>query len=200
MDMHKMDALVQAGSQHATQGDILLELVHQTNEQAAHADECHTLYIHHTFSQIRQSSQLFKQSNLLRHFFTLTNKSSQNSDQGCALYTSRKAISQRKIPLSGMLRRVALVRIEVSEGRSASIIRVTRIGESGTALAVTNNRSTLRRKTAAPCSPILVTLMLEALLSSVTSVLTRTTWRNIPEDGILQSQRRANLKSYTVSE
>jgi hypothetical protein len=45
---------------------------------------------------------------------------------------------------SGMLRRVALERIDVSEELSASIIRVTRIGELGTMLAVTSNRSTLR--------------------------------------------------------
>jgi hypothetical protein len=38
-----------------------------------------------------------------------------------------------------MLRRVALVRTDVSEERSASIIRVTRIGELGTTLAVTSN-------------------------------------------------------------
>jgi hypothetical protein len=36
-----------------------------------------------------------------------------------------------------MLRRVALVRTNVSEELSASIIRVTRIGELGTTLAVT---------------------------------------------------------------
>jgi hypothetical protein len=49
----------------------------------------------------------------------------------------------------GMLHRVALVRTDVSEELSASIIRVTRIGELGT-LAVTVK---------VPGSPILVTLM-----------------------------------------
>jgi hypothetical protein len=48
---------------------------------------------------------------------------------------------------SGMLRRVALVRTDVSEKPSASFIRVTRIGELGTTLARTSNRRTLRRNT-----------------------------------------------------
>jgi hypothetical protein len=48
---------------------------------------------------------------------------------------------------SGMLRRVALVRTDVSEELSASFIRVTRIGELGTTLAVTSNRRMLRRNT-----------------------------------------------------
>jgi hypothetical protein len=44
---------------------------------------------------------------------------------------------------SWMLRRVALVRTDVSEEPSASFIRVIRIGELGTTLAVTSNRRTL---------------------------------------------------------
>jgi hypothetical protein len=36
-------------------------------------------------------------------------------------------------------------------------------------------------------SPILVTMMMPAIRSSETSVLTRTKWRNIPVDGILQN-------------
>jgi hypothetical protein len=48
---------------------------------------------------------------------------------------------------SGLLRRVALVRTDVSEELNASFIRVTRIGELGTTLAVTGNRRTLRKNT-----------------------------------------------------
>jgi hypothetical protein len=84
-----------------------------------------------------------------------------------------------------MLRRVALVRAEVSEELRASTIRVTRIGELGRMLAVTIRGT-----------PILVTLMMEALSSTETTVLTRATRRYISEDAILHSHRREYLKSY----
>jgi hypothetical protein len=48
------------------------------------------------------------------------------------------------MPSSGLLGRVALVKTEVSEERSASMIRGTTISELGTTLAVTSNRCTLR--------------------------------------------------------
>jgi hypothetical protein len=46
-----------------------------------------------------------------------------------------------------------------------------------------------------PSSPILVILMMEAIHSSETSVLTRATRRKVPEDGIPHSHRRENVKS-----
>jgi hypothetical protein len=74
-----------------------------------------------------------------------------------------------------MLLRVAHVKTDVSEERRASFIRMTKIGELGTMLGVTSNRRTLRRNTKS-----------------------RATRHNIPEDAILHSHRRENLKSYTI--
>jgi hypothetical protein len=51
-----------------------------------------------------------------------------------------------------------------------------------------------------PSSPILATLMMEALRFSETSVLTRAPQRKIPEYGILLSHRREYLKSCNIYE
>jgi hypothetical protein len=79
-----------------------------------------------------------------------------------------------------MLRRVAVVRTDVTEELSASFISVTRIVGLGTTLAATSNRRMVRRNTKG---------------SSETSVLTRSTRRNISEDTILHIHSRENLKS-----
>jgi hypothetical protein len=89
---------------------------------------------------------------------------------------------------SGMLRRVALGRADVSEERSASF----------TLRFLRSVHRLLVAASVVPSSPILVTLMKEALCSSETSVLTRATRRNNPDDTIFHSHRRENLKSYMV--
>jgi hypothetical protein len=100
---------------------------------------------------------------------------------------------------SGMLHHVALVRTDVSEELSASIIRLTRISEIGTTLAVTSNRRTLVMVNV-PSSPILVTLMMEALNSCETSVLTRATRRNIPKDATLAvTSNRCSVRQLLVT-
>jgi hypothetical protein len=75
---------------------------------------------------------------------------------------------------------------DVSEERSASSTH--NIFSQRASVAVTAN--------VVPSSPILVTLVIEGLSFSETSVLTRTTRRNNTEDGILHSHRRENLKYY----
>jgi hypothetical protein len=94
---------------------------------------------------------------------------------------------------------------------------VTRIDELRT-LAITSNWRTLQSNTnsngnsifrnvrlllvtvnVVRSSLILITLMKEAERSYETSFLTRVTWCNIPEEGILHSHRHENFISYIAS-
>jgi hypothetical protein len=86
---------------------------------------------------------------------------------------------------------VSLVSADVLEERIASIIRVTRIAELGATYYVRHLLVTAN----VPSSPILFTLMMEALRPSETSVLPRKTLRCIPKDGIFRSHRREKLRS-----
>jgi hypothetical protein len=99
-----------------------------------------------------------------------------------------------------MLGRMALVTTDVSEERRSSIIRVIRINELGTTLAETLLLRSMRRLLVTtdivPSSTILVTVMMEELLSYGTSILTRATRSNIPEAGIIHNDRRENLKTF----
>jgi hypothetical protein len=87
-----------------------------------------------------------------------------------------------------MLHCVALVRTDVSEEGITPIIRVTRIGELGT-LSVTSNRITLL-VTANVASSLLifVTLIMDVSCPFEMSVRTGATLRNIPEDGIQDTE------------
>jgi hypothetical protein len=66
---------------------------------------------------------------------------------------------------------------------------------SGKGIA-SNNKITNKRERGTTLVAILITLMIEAIHSSETPVLTRATRRHIPEDGIFRSHCRGNIKSY----
>jgi hypothetical protein len=79
-----------------------------------------------------------------------------------------------------MLRRVDLVKTDISEKRVASIFWVKRFYELGTALGVTI---------------IIFSLKMDATRFSVMSALTNLARRHIPDEGILHSHRCEHLKS-----
>jgi hypothetical protein len=85
----------------------------------------------------------------------------------------------RRMPSPGMLRRVALLRTDVSE--EVGIVFLCSV------------RRLLGTANVVPGSLILVTFMMEALSSSETSVLNRITRHNIPEDCILHSHCREHF-------
>jgi hypothetical protein len=99
------------------------------------------------------------------------------------------------MPSCEVLRHVTLVRTDVSEERIASIVRETRIGDR---VFIRSVLQFLVTANVFPSSMILFTLTMEATCSCETSVLTRVTWRNMPEDVTLYSHRRDNLESYNV--
>jgi hypothetical protein len=86
---------------------------------------------------------------------------------------------------SGMLRRAALVRTDISEELRASFIRVTRIGGPGTTLSVTSNRRTLLRSEGSA-----------KFLRNVGSYKSHTAY--IPEDAILRFAISSFTAKYSI--
>jgi hypothetical protein len=111
-----------------------------------------------SFTPFSNRSQRHRQSIQCLDTRHITNVSVSFQSAGCKISILRKRspvctlsvtcqACKSRMASSGMLRRVALVRNDVSEEPGASFIRVTKIGALGTTQAATSNRRTLRRNT-----------------------------------------------------
>jgi hypothetical protein len=98
---------------------------------------CSTLFSYVPLTQMERVYSIMQNTKLPTAFFKADLK----------IWMESKQVKVWRMASSGMSRHVALVRTYISEELSASIIRVTRIGELGTTFAVTSNRHTLRRNT-----------------------------------------------------
>jgi hypothetical protein len=88
-----------------------------------------------------------------------------------------------------MLRRVALIRNYFSDELSASIIRVTKIGELATDAGCEDKQIRLVvTANVVPSSPILVILMMERYVLPKRRFIQEPHGVNIPEDGILNNK------------
>jgi hypothetical protein len=103
-----------------------------------------------------------------------------------------------------MWRRVDVLWTDVSEERIASIFRVYESHESWTRVSARQIHPADGHSvysyllTLVHRSWISYTMKMEAIRSTETSVNKISTWCHIPEDGILHSHRRENLKSHKV--
>jgi hypothetical protein len=98
------------------------------------------------------------------------------------------------MPSSGMLHRVTCMNRLF--GRTFRLHYQGQLATEARCEEIHSIRSVLRLLTFFLGSRIIVTLMMEAIHPSETSVITRATWCYIPEDSTLHSHRRENLRFY----